>query len=376
MSFEGQPVIGSAGKDSGLGRSEAAVKFKREKKIRAAGSVSRVSLGKLSGVVIGLTIVCVYMSLANPLFLTWGNILNIFRAQSVVFILAIGMTYVILCGMLDLSVASATGAAAMVFGIAMKAGSGPALAVLLALLAGILLGFINGYLIGYVRISWFVTTLATLSIYASCILVVTRGSTISLFTLEKFKPIQYLANQNIGPVPIILIVIIVLYLAGSFILQRTPFGRAVYAVGSNPEAARLNGINVAFTLMLVYMIAGLTCGFGAIQQVGRLTAAVPTTDPNQMLAVIAAVLIGGMSLRGGEGGLLGTFLGALFLGVIQNGLTLQGISAFWQGTVTGLILIFAAGLAVMRDSGFRSKFGQAFRGLFKQSLKGQQPIAK
>jgi ribose/xylose/arabinose/galactoside ABC-type transport system permease subunit len=257
----------------------------------------------------------------------------------------------------------------MVFGIAMKAGSGPALAVLMALTMGIALGFINGFLIGFVRISWFVTTLATLSIYASAILVITRGSTISLFTLDKFKPIQYLANQNIGPVPIILIVIVMLYLVSWVILHRTPFGRAVYAVGSNPEAARLNGIHVPLTLMFVYMIAGLTCGIGAIQQVGRLTAAVPTTDPNQMLAVIAAVLIGGMSLRGGEGGLLGTFLGALFLGVIQNGLTLQGISAFWQGTVTGLILIFAAGLAVMRDSEFRNKFSRALRSFFKQDVK-------
>ncbi len=369
MSIESRSVISSTGKDSGLGRSATAAKMREVKKTHAAGIFRSVSLGKLGGVVIGLVVVCLYMSFSNPLFLTWGNILNIFRAQSVVFILAIGMTFVILCGMLDLSVASATGAAAMVFGIVMKAGGGPALAVLIALATGIVLGFINGFLIGFVRISWFVTTLATLSIYASTILVVTRGSTISLFTLEKFKPIQYLANQNIGPIPIVLIVIGMLYIVSSVILHRTPFGRAVYAVGSNPEAARLNGINVPLTLMFVYMIAGLTCGIGAIQQVGRLTAAVPTTDPNQMLAVIAAVLIGGMSLRGGEGGLLGTFLGALFLGVIQNGLTLQGISAFWQGTVTGLILVFAAGLAVMRESEFRNKFGRALRSFFRQDFK-------
>lgn len=369
MSIESRSVMNSTGKDSGLKRSETAVKMQEVTKPGSAGIFRTLSLGKLGGVVIGLVVVCVFMSFSNSLFLTWGNILNIFRAQSVVLILAIGMTFVILCGMLDLSVASATGAAAMVFGIAMKAGTGPALAVLIALATGIVLGLINGFLIGYVRISWFVTTLATLSIYASTILVVTRGSTISLFTLDKFKPIQYLANQNIGPIPIIVIVIVTLYLVSSVILHRTPFGRAVYAVGSNPEAARLNGINVPLTLMLVYMIAGLTCGIGAIQQVGRLTAAVPTTDPNQMLAVIAAVLIGGMSLRGGEGGLLGTFLGALLLGVIQNGLTLQGISAFWQGTVTGLILIFAAGLAVMRASEFRNKFSKTLRRIFKQDIK-------
>ncbi len=322
----------------------------------SGGRTSRISnllrgrtLGRLTGVVIGLVIVCVYLSLTNPLFLTWGNILNIFRAQSVVFILAIGMTFVILCGMLDLSVASTTGAAAMALGLAAKAGLGPIPVILIALVAGSLLGAVNGFLIGIGRISWFVTTLATLSIYASTVLVVTNGSTISLFTEEKFRPIQGFANRDIGPVPIILITVVALYLLGWLVLHRTAFGRAVYAVGSNPEAARLNGINVPMTLVLVFSIAGMMCGIGAIQQTGQLTAAVPTTDPNQMLAVVAAVLIGGMSLQGGEGGLMGTFLGALFLGVIQNGLTLQGISAFWQGTVTGLILLLAAGLAVLKQ---------------------------
>lgn len=355
MSIENQNALKYIRADVDPGKPGTAVELTEPKK-NQIGFLKGVSMGKLSGVIIGLICVCIYLSFSNPLFLTWGNILNIFRAQSVVFILSIGMTFVILCGMLDLSVASTTGAAAVAFGFAMKAGCSPLLTILITLSTGVVLGLINGFLIGFGRISWFVTTLATLSIYASTILVLTRGSTISLFTLETFKPIQYLANQNIGPLPIILIIILLLYLVGWIILDRTLFGRAVYAVGSNPEAARLNGINVPLTLMSVYMIAGLTCSIGAIQQVGRLTAAVPTTDPNQMLAVIAAVLIGGMSLKGGEGGLLGTFLGTLFLGVIQNGLTLQGISAFWQGTVTGFILIFAAGLAVMREVNFKSKF--------------------
>ena len=204
-------------------------------------------------------------------------------------------------------------------------------------------------------------TLATLSIYASVILVLTRGSTISLFQFESFNPIAHIANQDIGPFPIILLVIVALYMIGWFVLHQTAFGRAVYATGSNAEAARLNGLNVPLTLMLVYTIAGLMCGLGAIQQDGRLTAAVPTTDPNQMLAVIAAVLIGGMSLRGGEGGLLGTFLGCLFLGVIQNGLTLKQVSAFWQGTVTGAILLIAVSLAVLRDTGAGAKLLKALR---------------
>lgn len=353
--------------DSGLAEIGTGVHLKRKPDVGSIRIWQRASVGRLGGVIIGLTVVCIYMGLTNDLFLTWGNILNIFRAQSVIFILAIGMTFVVLCGMLDLSVASATGVASMCLGMSIKAGLGPIPAIVMALLAGLALGFINGFLVGIVRISWFVTTLATLSIYASIILAVTSGSTISLFKYEKFKIIQHIANQDVGPIPIVVIAIVAMYVISWFVLQRTPFGRAVYAVGANPEAARLNGINVPLTLMVVFVIAGLTCGIGAIQQTGRLTAAVPTTDPNQMLAVIAAVLIGGMSLKGGEGGLLGTFLGTLFLGVIQNSLTLQGISAFWQGTVTGSILILAAGLAVMRQSEFDYKLGRNLRSLFKKS---------
>lgn len=315
------------------------------------GFLRRMSLGRVAGALGGLIVVAIYLSFANDLFLTWGNVMNIFRAQSVIFVLAIGMSFVILTGGLDLSVAAAAGFAGMILGLVFQAEWSPWLAIALCILSGILLGLLNGILIGYVRISPFVVTLGTMSIYTSVILVVTNGSTVSLFNYPAFDPIQVMANQDVGPFPIILLIIAALYLVAWFVLHRTAFGRAVYAVGSNPEAARLNGLNVPVTLLLVYSVAGLTYGLGAIQQDGRLTAAVPIVDPNQMLAVIAAVLIGGMSMRGGEGGLLGTFVGVLFLGVIQNGLTLMGVSAFWQGTVTGAILIAAVGLAVARDTG-------------------------
>ena len=325
-----------------------AVQSRREGRL---ASLRRASFGRVAGALGGLIVVAAYLAATDHLFFTWGNMMNIFRAQSVIFILAIGMTFVILTGGLDLSVASAAGFAGMILGLAFKAGMSPVPAIVLCLISGILLGALNGVLIGMVRISPFVVTLGTMSIYTSVILVVTHGSTVSLFNYPKFSFVQTLANSDVGPFPIILLVITALYLIGWFVLHRTAFGRAVYAVGSNPEAARLNGLNVPLTLLFVYLGAGLIYALGAIQQDGRLTAAVPIVDPNQMLAVIAAVLIGGMSMRGGEGGLLGTFIGVLFLGVIQNGLTLKGVSAFWQGTVTGLILIVAVGLAVVRDTG-------------------------
>jgi ribose transport system permease protein len=315
------------------------------------GFFRRMSIGRVAGALIGLVAVVIYLAATDKLFLTWGNMMNVFRAQSVIFILGIGMTFVILTGGLDLSVAAAAGFSGMILGLCFKAGIPPIVAVLICIVSGIVLGVLNGFLIGLVRISPFIVTLGTMSIYTSVILVVTHGSTVSLFNYPKFNVVQTLANGDVGPFPIILLVIVALYAIAWFVLHRTSFGRAVFAVGSNKEAARLNGLNVPLTLLLVYTIAGLTYALGSIQQDGRLTAAVPIVDPNQMLAVIAAVLIGGMSMSGGEGGLLGTFVGVLFLGVIQNGLTLKGVSAFWQGTVTGLILIIAVSIAVLRETG-------------------------
>jgi ribose transport system permease protein len=144
-----------------------------------------------------------------------------------------------------------------------------------------------------------------------------------------------------------------LYLAGGFVLRYTHFGRAVYAVGSNPEAARLAGINTTAVLVSVYLISGLCAGLAAVVQTGRLSASAPTGDPTLLLAVVAAVLIGGTAYSGGAGGLLGTLIGVLFLGVVQNGLALSGVSAFWQGTVSGLILIIAVGIGVLRERGIQ-----------------------
>ena len=145
-----------------------------------------------------------------------------------------------------------------------------------------------------------------------------------------------------------------LLIAGG-VLRYTGFGRALFAVGSNPEAARLNGIDVGRIMLITYAIAGLTAGLASVVQVGRLTGASAQADPTLLLTVIAAVLIGGTAYTGGEGGVLGTLIGVLFLGVVQNGLTLSDVSSFWHGTVSGVILIAAVGLGVLRDRGWRMR---------------------
>jgi ribose/xylose/arabinose/galactoside ABC-type transport system permease subunit len=311
-----------------------------------------LGLGRYAGVVAGLVLFCVYLSFTQDVFLTWENWQNIFRSNAVVLILALGMTYVVITAGIDLSVASMTIASGMIFGLAIEHGWSWLFAVAVTLGFGLALGLANGLLIGVARISFFVVTLGTLSIYASIALLMTSGETISLYDKPSFGTSASLANGNIGSVPRVLALCAVLYAIGAIVLRYTRFGRAVYAVGSNPEAARLAGIKVVVILVSVYAISGLCAGMGAVVQTGRLAAAAPQVDPTLMLTVVAAVLIGGTAYTGGEGGLLGTVIGVFFLGVVQNGLTLSSVSSFWQGTVSGLILIVAVGLGVLREHGW------------------------
>jgi ribose transport system permease protein len=319
-----------------------------------AGSLlRRLTRGRYTGVLAGLVIVCIYLALTEPIFLHWANWENIIRTESVVLTLGIGMTFVVLTGGIDLSIASATVACGMILGLTIEHGASWWLASLASIAFGILLGLVNGLGIGILKIPFFVFTLGTLSIYQSIALLTTNGATISLFAYPRFNEIQKIANGTIGPFPTILVIGVAAYLLASFVLHFTAFGRSIYAVGSNVEAARLTGVKTTLVLVSVYSISGLTAGLGGIVQTGRLTGAGPQVDPNLLLTVIAAVLIGGTAFTGGDGGLLGTAIGGLFLGVIQNGLELSNVSTFWQGTVSGLILICAVGIGVLRNSDAR-----------------------
>jgi ribose transport system permease protein len=309
----------------------------------------RLTLGRYTGVLVALLIVGLYLTLTQSAFLTWDNLMNIVQANTVVLVLAVGATFVVISGGIDLSVASATTASAMIFGLTLQAEWALPMALLAALAFGAAIGLINGVLIAKLKISFLVVTLGALSIWASFALVVNDGQTASVFESPGFAPISDFVNNDVGPFPLLLIFCTIIVLIGGAVLRYTTFGRALFAVGSNEEAARLNGINITAVVITVYVIAGVTAAIASVVLVGRLTAAPATSDPTLLLTVLAAVLIGGTSFTGGEGGVLGTVIGVLFLGVIQNGLTLSDVSAFWQGTVSGTVLILAVGLGVLRD---------------------------
>jgi ribose transport system permease protein len=312
----------------------------------------RLSLGRYTGVVAALLVVAVYLTITEPVFLTWDNLMNIVKSNSVIFVLAIGATFVVISGGIDLSVAAAMTATAMIFGLALQSGWSLMPALLAALAFGTSIGLANGILIAKAHISFLVVTLGALSIWSSFALVVNDGQTVSVFNAEAFTPLKNFVNDDVGPIPLLLIFDALLVLVAGGVLRYTAFGRALFATGSNQEAARLNGISISRILIAVYAIGGLAAGVAAVLQVGRLTAASATVDPTLLLTVLAAVLIGGTSFTGGEGGVVGTVIGVIFLGVVQNGLTLSDVSTFWQGTVSGVILIAAVGLGVLRDRGY------------------------
>lgn len=302
-----------------------------------------------AGALVSLVLVSILLSILEPVFLTWPNLMNIVKSNSVVFVLAIGATYVVIAGAIDLSVASATVASAMILGLLLVADLSAPAAIGLTLVFGAGLGAFNGFLISYVRISFFVVTLGTLSMFHSFSLVLNDGTSIGVFTTPGFEWIGTLVNGAIGPVPIILLFDLVLLALAGAVLRHSTFGRSIYAIGANAEAARLNGIDVKRVMFAVFVLAGLLAALGSVVQVGRLTSASAEVDPTLLLTVLAAVLIGGTAFTGGEGGVFGTAVGVLFLGVIQNGLTLSGVSSFWQGMVSGAILIFAVWLGAMRE---------------------------
>lgn len=269
---------------------------------------------------------------------------------------SMGNTFVLLTGGFDLSVGSQLSLAGVVLAGLIGAGVDPVSAILLTLLCLLVLGgATNGLLIGKAKLSFFVVTLATLSILRGAVYVYTEGAT------ERVEagPVAWMGTGEVAGIGVPIILMVVVLLASLAVLHWTRFGRAVYAVGGNVEAARLSGINVGAVLVTVYAISGLLAALAGVIQVGRLGAAAPVAGGGIELVAAATVLLGGTSFSGGIGGVGGTTVGVLFIAVLQNGLGLMGVSAYWQDVVTGIILV--AAIALDRVSTVRIGRGTSHR---------------
>ena len=297
------------------------------------------------GIVIAFVIICVLMSILSPVFFTVTNILNVVRQSSIFGVMAIGMTFVILTGGIDLSVGSILAVAGAIAAGTLKGGAGILPVVLLALVIGIGCGLANGLLITLGRIAPFVVTLGMMSIARSLTLIYTKGYPISGFK----GPFRFIGGGDIISIPFPIIVFLLTVVVAWLILTQTRLGRYTYAIGGNEETVKLSGINADFYKTIVYVISGITAAISALILTSRLNSAEPVAGQGYELDVIAAVVIGGTSLAGGRGSVWGTLIGALLIGVINNGMNLLGISPYFQLLVKGLIIIGAVLLDRLRQ---------------------------
>jgi ribose transport system permease protein len=285
-------------------------------------------------------IICVALSILSDSFLNLGNILNVLRQASLLFFLASGLTLVILTGGLDLSVGANIALSACLAATVIKSTGSPALGTLTGLLVGGLVGLANGLMVTRLRIPSFIATYGMLWVLHGVTYYYMGGETIHGFP-PGFRQIG--SGYLLGiPIPVYLMV---LFLgAGIFFAQRTVWGQQIYATGANPLAARLSGIPVERRLVLVYVVSGAMAGVASIVFLARLNSAEGDIGESLTLPAIAAVLIGGTSLFGGVGTMFGTFVGALILTLLLNGMNLLEVNANWQPIVTGVILVLAVWL--------------------------------
>jgi ribose transport system permease protein len=293
--------------------------------------------GRRLGTLIGLAGLCVLLWILTPHFLTVSNLLNVLEQTSINAVIAVGMTFVIISGGIDLSVGSLVAIAGVVLATLLQWPVSMPLAIVAALAVGFGFGGLNGVAIAWGRLPPFIATLGMMSVARGCALLFTDGRPISGFE-PSFRSLA--TGRPLG-LPAAVAVAAIVYICAQFILQRTRFGRYVYAMGGNEEATRLSGVNVRLHKTLVYGVSGLTSGIAAVLLTARLNSAQPIAGIMYELDAIAATVIGGTSLMGGDGGLGGTLIGALIMGVLRNGLNLLGVSSFLQQVVIGLVIVFA-----------------------------------
>lgn len=287
---------------------------------------------------LGLIIFSIIVSVLNPRFLSQANILNVLRQTSINSIIAIGMTFVILTGGIDLSVGSILAFCGASMATLLNTGLNPLVSLLLTVGLGLILGFVNGFLVAKMKLQAFIVTLVTMTFLRGATLVFTNGKPITI----KDGGILF---ENIGGgylfnIPIPIYIMIVLFIGGYYLLTQTKFGRYIYAIGGNEEATKLSGINVVGVKIWVYGVCGALSALAGVILTSRLYSAQPTAGSGYELDAIAAVVLGGTSLSGGVGKVTGTALGAIIIGVLGNALNLLNVSSYYQMMIkAGVILI-------------------------------------
>lgn len=289
------------------------------------------------GVVLALVVLIALMAVIAPYFWSANNLLEVARQVSATAIIAAGGTFVILTSGIDLSVGSALGVCAMVAIVGSDKGL-PALAsIVLALAAGAVIGAVNGIFVSRFVLPAFIVTLAALTYLRGIVYVGTGGTTL----IPENVAYRWIGQSAVLGIPYAVVIMLGVFAGGWFLLNRTVFGRQVYAIGGNAEAARLSGIPVRRVVTMTYIISGVCAGIGGLIVASRLESSVPDLGSGYELNAIAAIVLGGTSLMGGRGSLVGTLVGALFIAVLSNGMTLMNVQSFYQQIIMGVVILLA-----------------------------------
>ena len=292
-----------------------------------------------------LAVIVIFLSIRSPFFLTWNNIRNILDHCSLQLIIAIGMTFVISSGGIDLSVGSIVALSGIIIGLLLKSGVSVGMSAILGVVVGGILGTINGIIISGLKIAPFIVTIGSMSLYRGVSLVITKGMPIYGFPPQ----FTFWGKGNLGRInpPIVLGVFMVVLSA--FLLKYTKWGQYTLALGGNEEALMRVGVPVKFYKTTVYMFSGLCAGLAGLILASRLNAAEPNAGFMLESDIIAAVILGGTSMKGGKASIVGTVIACLLLAVMKNGLTILSISSYYQQLFVGLIIIISVSISEMRQ---------------------------
>ena len=290
--------------------------------------------------VIALIILMAVITIINSNFLTANNLLNLLLQVTSNALIAFGMTFVILTGGIDLSVGSILALSSALTAGLLGSGMPVTLAILISLILGCILGMMNGLLISYGKLAPFIVTLATMTIFRGATLVYTNGNPITKGLSDTFL-FQFLGQGYIVGIPFPVIIMFIVFIVLYVLLHKTAFGKSVYAIGGNEKAAYISGVKLNKVKIIIYSISGIMASISGLIITSRLSSAQPTAGASYEMDAIAAVVLGGTSLSGGKGRILGTLIGALIIGVLNNGLNIIGVSAFWQQVVKGIVILIA-----------------------------------
>lgn len=303
--------------------------------------------GRQLGTLVGLVALCAVLSMLSPYFLTTANLKTVLEQSAINGIIAVGMTFVIISAGIDLSVGSILAFGGIVLALLLQAGVGAPVALPLAIAAGGGCGLVNGLLITFGRLPPFIATLGMMSVARGAALLITEGRPISGFG----SGFRVLASGEWLGIPAPAWIMLIVYGVAHLLLTRTRFGLYTYAMGGNEQASHLSGVRVRFHKTMVYVLSGCTSAVAAVVLTARLNSAQPIAGIAYELDAIAATVIGGTSLMGGQGTLAGTLIGALLMGVLRNGLNLLGVSSFLQQIIIGAVII----AAVLFDTAFKRR---------------------